>query len=114
MVRPLPIIVRSLTFNRRYLTMSESDPKEILDELFRRVADTRHDVKNPLSIISGNAQLLREMTRAMELGEDFAEPIRDIEEATERIRDSLDRMDDLKQSIASEREQWKASDQEVS
>ena len=48
-----------------------------------------HEVNNPLAIISGNAQLLVELARAMDVDEDLLGPIRDIEEASRRLTDSL-------------------------
>jgi signal transduction histidine kinase len=73
----------------------KNEAERALAEVLRRVADTRHDIKNPLSIISGNVQLLREMARVSDLDDDFREALYDIGEATEHVRDLLDQMDDL-------------------
>ncbi len=52
-----------------------------------------HNVNNPLSVIAGNAQLLLELARAMDLGEEFTEPIQDIERAGHRIEGLLQRLE---------------------
>lgn len=71
----------------------------LLRTIHSTVATVKHEINNPLSIISGNAQLLVELARALDLGEDIAQPARDIEEASQRIAASLDKLGDLKQSI---------------
>lgn len=54
-----------------------------------------HDINNPLSIISGNAQLLLELSRVLDLDPDVAKPIRDIEEASQRLADMVERLNAL-------------------
>jgi len=71
----------------------------LLRTIHSTVATVKHEINNPLSIISGNAQLLVELARALGLGEDIAQPARDIEEASQRIAASLDKLGELKQSI---------------
>ncbi|PSQ89700.1 MAG: hypothetical protein BRD45_02240 [Bacteroidetes bacterium QS_8_64_10] len=83
----------------------KNEAERALAEVLRRVADTRHDIKNPLSIISGNVQLLREMARVSDLDDDFREALDDIGEATEQVRDLLDQMDDLENAIAEKKQQ---------
>lgn len=51
-----------------------------------------HNVNNPLAVITGNAQLLLELARAMDLGDEFTEPIQDIERAGTRIEGMLQRL----------------------
>ncbi len=55
-------------------------------------AELKHAIKNPLAIVSGNAQLLLELARMQELGPEMIEPIRDIEEATRRIAVLVDQL----------------------
>lgn len=76
------------------------DQKKIVDSLRMTVANVKHEINNPLAIISGNAQLLLELSRMMELDEDLVKPIRDIEEASLRISDSLDKLNSIKELIA--------------
>ena len=62
-----------------------------------QVALTRvtHDINNPLAIISGNAQLLLELSRALDLDPDVAKPIQDIEEASQRLASMVERLNAL-------------------
>jgi nitrogen-specific signal transduction histidine kinase len=57
-----------------------------------------HDINNPLSIISGNAQLLLELSRALDLDPDVAKPIRDIEEASQRLASMVQRLNALNEA----------------
>lgn len=59
-----------------------------------------HDINNPLAIISGNAQLLLEMARLMELEDQLVKPIEDIEEASRRLDESLDDLDRLQEELS--------------
>ena len=72
-------------------------------ELLRRVRHTisrvNHDLNNPLSIISGNAQLLGELAGALELDGELTQPIQDIEEASARVSGILRRLVDLKDQL---------------
>jgi len=63
-----------------------------LQVALRRVT---HDINNPLSIISGNAQLLLELARVLDLDPDVAKPIRDIEEASHRLANMVSRLNSL-------------------
>ena len=60
-----------------------------LRAMSEEIVRLHHEVNNPLAIISGNAQLLVELARAMDMDEDLLGPIRDIEEASRRLADSL-------------------------
>ncbi len=57
---------------------------------------------NPLAIISGNAQLLLELAGLMDLDEELVKPIRDIEEASLRIAESLGKLNSIQDLIARE------------
>jgi signal transduction histidine kinase len=58
-----------------------------------------HDINNPLAIISGNAQLLLELARVLDLDPDVAKPIRDIEEASQRLADMVERLNALNEAV---------------
>ena len=73
---------------------------QLIDSLRTTVANVKHEINNPLAIISGNAQLLLELSRIMELDEDLVKPIRDIEEASLRITASLDKLNSIKELVA--------------
>lgn len=57
-----------------------------------------HDINNPLAIISGNAQLLLELARALDLDPDVAKPIQDIEEASQRLASMVERLNALNEA----------------
>lgn len=66
------------------------------DTLHGAISRVKHEINNPLAIISGNAQLLAELVKALALGDDLMKPIQDIEEASRRIMTSLNKLDVLK------------------
>jgi signal transduction histidine kinase len=63
------------------------------------VSSVHHDLNNPLSIISGNAQFLLEISREENVDEQFVASVRDIEEAAQRMSDSLSRLARLKEEL---------------
>lgn len=67
-----------------------TDPR--LAVLQASAAELKHAIKNPLAIVSGNAQLLLELAKFKELGPDIVDPIRDIEEASRRISLLVDKL----------------------
>jgi signal transduction histidine kinase len=66
-----------------------------IDRIRAAVVRVSHEIKNPLSIISGNAQLLAELARMGSLDEDLMQPIRDIEEASQRVSGMLHKIHEL-------------------
>ena len=79
--------------------MSDTEPPESLDDVRETVSSVYHDLNNPLSIISGNAQFLLELTREADVDEQFVSSVRDIQEAAERMSDSLNRLTRLKEHL---------------
>lgn len=82
--------------------MSESNGAESLDEMHETVSSVYHDLNNPLSIISGNAQFLLEISREEDLDEQFVSSAQDIKEAAQRMADSLHRLTRLKEQMEEE------------
>ncbi len=83
--------------------MSSSEPQEHsirVEEVGSRIAKVHHDLKNPLSIIAGNAQFLLELHKVLELDEDVVSSIRDIDEAAQDLENALDRLITLRESLA--------------
>lgn len=78
------------------------DPRMSIHELHKRLTEIKHDANNPLAIVSGNAQLLTELARAMDLGPDFLEPLADIEEACERVEEALQGLTTLQRDLSVE------------
>ena len=75
------------------------DNSNPLVSLRMSIAEVAHEINNPLAIISGNAQLLLELVRMMDLDADVAKPIRDIEEASRRLAASVGRLNAIRESI---------------
>ncbi len=85
---------------------ASTEPVQAIRTLRRILGKLYHDTNNPLAIVSGNAQFLLELARAMELEDDLVQPMRDIEEASERVAEGLrdisrlrDRLDDYLQLL---------------
>jgi signal transduction histidine kinase len=67
-----------------------------LQEIRSSLSTVFHDANNPLAIISGNAQFLLELARTMQLDEELIQPIRDIDEASRRVADSLKELEQIR------------------
>lgn len=78
--------------------MSESNSTST-DDARDTISSVYHDLNNPLSIISGNAQFLLEISRDEDLDEQFVTSIQDIQEAAQRMADSLNRLTRLKNDL---------------
>lgn len=76
-----------------------SAPAPSVPALQQALAEVAHEINNPLAIISGNAQLLLELTRLMDLDPDVVKPIRDIEEASRRLAMNVGRLNALRDSL---------------
>lgn len=81
--------------------MSDFAP-ETKEEIQDTVSTVYHDLNNPLSIISGNAQFLLELSQAEDLDEQYQSSARDIKEAAQRMADSLQRLTRLKERLEAE------------
>ncbi len=75
---------------------------ETKEEIHEAVSTVYHDLNNPLSIISGNAQFLLELSQAEDLDEQYQSSARDIKEAAQRMADSLQRLTRLKERLEDE------------
>jgi len=84
-------------------TMSNSQSTDALDDVHDTVSTVYHDLNNPLSIISGNAQFLLEISREEDLDEQFVSSAQDIKEAAQRMADSLHKLTRLKEKLENER-----------
>jgi DNA-binding NtrC family response regulator len=91
---------------RRHELMRQRDEQvrhreldDLLSQLRAAIARVHHQMNNPLSIISGNAQLLMELGRMLDLDQDVIQPIQDIEEATVRLAGLLHEFDAISKMI---------------
>ena len=79
--------------------MTDFEEFETEDDLHEAVSSVYHDLNNPLSIIAGNAQFLLELSQEKDLDEQFASSARDIQEASQRMSESLRRLTRLKDHL---------------
>ncbi|WP_263786715.1 histidine kinase dimerization/phospho-acceptor domain-containing protein [Salinibacter grassmerensis] len=84
--------------------MSDFEEPETTDELHETLSTVYHDLNNPLSIISGNAQFLLELSQEEELDEQFASSAQDIQEASQRMAESLQRLTRLRDALEDQEE----------
>ena len=77
-----------------------SQDSERIDMARRTLSSIFHDINNPLSIIAGNTQLLKEVVISMGLGDDVVEPVEDIEKATEQMVAHVRRIAELKEMLS--------------
>jgi signal transduction histidine kinase len=78
----------------------EYEQSQLLGQTRKGLSSFYHDINNPLSILSGNAQFLLEIGRQMGLGDDLMAPLRDVEESSRRLHTELQRIVRLKELIA--------------
>lgn len=83
-------------------TMADFDAPTTKEEIHEIVSSVYHDLNNPLSIISGNAQFLLELSREEDLDEQFESSVRDIQEASQQMSESLQRLTYLKEQLKEE------------
>ena len=79
--------------------MSDNNTVESREDAREAISSVYHDLNNPLSIISGNAQFLLELSREQDLDDQFVSSVQDIKEATQQMADSLNRLSRLKETI---------------
>jgi len=82
--------------------MTDFEEPETNEEIREVVSSVYHDLNNPLSIISGNAQFLVELSQEEELDEQFVSSAQDIQEACERMSEALQRLTHLKDALREE------------
>jgi len=93
-VPPYEYAVQTMTTNK-----SKEDALSV-EEVGEHIAKVHHDLKNPLSIIAGNAQFVMELHRALDLDSDVVSSIKDIQEAAHDLEIALDRLVTLRQSLS--------------
>ena len=84
--------------------MPDSEEPELEEDVHEVVSSVYHDLNNPLSIISGNAQFLLELSQEQDLDEQFVSSARDVQEASERMSKSLQRLTRLRDYLEGELE----------
>ena len=80
--------------------MSASETHEPLPEEAREaLSQVYHDLNNPLSIISGNAQFLLEISKDADIDDAFVTSIEDIREAADRMAEALRELMELREDV---------------
>ncbi len=79
--------------------MTDFEAPETREDIQEVVSSVYHDLNNPLSIIAGNAQFLVELSQEEDLDEQFVSSAQDIQEASQRMADSLQRLTRLKEHL---------------
>ena len=95
-------VARNLRLRQQRERLHALAQARMMETLRATVSKVTHDINNPLAIISGNAQLLIELGRYMDLDDEIIKPIKDIEEASSRIAASLHKLADLKDMVKQE------------
>lgn len=78
------------------------DQARLLETIRMTAATIKHEINNPLAIVSGNAQLLLELADSSEVDPDMLRSIQDIDEAARRIAASLDKLTVLRDLVLAE------------
>ena len=73
--------------------------RALLQQIRQQLSTITHDFNNPIAIISGNAQLLLEVGRMMNLEAELIRFAADIEEASRRLASGLHPVEQLKAQI---------------
>lgn len=71
---------------------------QLPEEAREALSKVYHDLNNPLSIISGNAQFLLEISREADLDDAFVTSVEDIREAADRMAEALRDLMELREN----------------
>ncbi len=71
---------------------TSSELKQAIAEVRGLLSRIHHDVNNPLSVLSGNVELLQELVAALGMEDELSEPLTDMLEAVNGLGDSIDRL----------------------
>jgi two-component sensor histidine kinase len=75
--------------------MTKAEPENLqvaLQTIRKHLSRIHHDLNNPLSIVSGNLQLIQELSAALDVEEHFEGPVKDIAAALEQLSDSTEQL----------------------
>lgn len=89
-------------------TLEEKEIHDVLRRLRSQLSRIHHDVNNPLSVISGNSQLLLELAKSLGVEGELKDPLLDIEEALERMTESVDRLMIVRTILTDLEEKWQS------
>lgn len=78
---------------------SDASPQD-LDAMRREIRRIYHDIKNPVAIIAGNAELMREIIKGMDVGDEIQMSVSDILEASGLLSDRVDQLKEISRTRA--------------
>jgi signal transduction histidine kinase len=79
--------------------MSDDSAGSTAQDAQEAISSVYHDLNNPLSIISGNAQFLLELSREEDIDDQFVSSVQDIKEAAQQMAESMERLNRLKEAM---------------
>lgn len=79
--------------------MSDDSADSTAQDAQEAISSVYHDLNNPLSIISGNAQFLLELSREEDIDDQFVSSVQDIKEAAQQMAESMERLNRLKEAM---------------
>lgn len=68
------------------------DITQQLETIRVQLSRIHHDLNNPLSVISGNVELIGELTKALGVELDLGGPIEDLAAAVDQLAENVDRL----------------------
>ncbi|HAY35885.1 MAG: histidine kinase dimerization/phospho-acceptor domain-containing protein [Rhodothermales bacterium] len=66
--------------------------KAALEQLKSHISRIQHDLNNPLSVVSGNVELLKELAIALNVYADVEDPLEDMGAALDKLTEQVDRL----------------------
>lgn len=84
---------------RLQLVMQNEQQEQWLAEIGTELSVFYHSISNPLTILSGNIQLLQMLTESMQISADLMKPIADIATVSARFEEDLKAIAALKEKI---------------
>ena len=71
---------------------TSSEVSEQLERIRSQLYRIQHDLNNPLSVLSGNAELLTELSRALGVEDELGGPLDDLSTAVDQLTENVDRL----------------------
>jgi len=64
----------------------------LLETIKGHLSRIHHDVNNPVTVLSGNTELIRELAKAIGVENDFKGPLEDMEAALDDLSERIDKL----------------------
>lgn len=73
-------------------SLDASSIKEALGQLKAHLSKIHHDVNNPVTVVSGNIELIRELAKALGVESEFDGPMSDMQVALDDLTERIDKL----------------------